>query len=71
MYKKYGKFNQVTFHYKGVLFITGSIGHIENFFNLYGHFHKKYGSFVKMEGILSRPPMVIMFEPEHYDQVSY
>ncbi|XP_037970769.2 cytochrome P450 CYP12A2 isoform X1 [Plutella xylostella] len=49
--------------------VVGSIGHIENFFNLYGHFHKKYGSFVKMEGILSRPPMVIMFEPEHYDQV--
>ncbi|XP_059048495.1 cytochrome P450 CYP12A2-like isoform X2 [Achroia grisella] len=34
-----------------------------------GILYEKYGPIVKMEGILARANMVILYEPEHFDQV--
>lgn len=31
--------------------------------------YKEFGSVVKLEGVFSRADMVILYEPEHFDQV--
>ncbi|XP_026761747.2 cytochrome P450 CYP12A2-like isoform X2 [Galleria mellonella] len=49
--------------------VIGTIGIQKNFFNMLGVLHEKYGSIVKMEGILARANMVILYKPEHFDQV--
>lgn len=52
------------------LTISGKIGLPENFVAMIGKLHKEYGSIVKLEGLFpSLGDMVILFEPEHFDQV--
>lgn len=51
-------------------FFPGTVGPTNNFFELAGVFHEKFGPIVKLEGIFARAPMVILYEPAHFDQVS-
>lgn len=48
----------------------GSIGPKANFVDLAHHLHTKYGNIVKLDGIFARANMVLLFEPEDFDQVT-
>ncbi|CAH2232805.1 cytochrome P450 CYP12A2-like isoform X2 [Pararge aegeria] len=47
----------------------GSVGPSANFFELSKILFEKYGSVVKLDGIFARACLVILYEPEHFDQV--
>ncbi|KAJ2949035.1 hypothetical protein O0L34_g5977 [Tuta absoluta] len=49
--------------------IIGKIGPPENFSAMLEIFHKEFGSVVKLAGVFRRADMVVLFEPEHYNQV--
>ncbi|XP_013145296.1 PREDICTED: probable cytochrome P450 12a5, mitochondrial isoform X1 [Papilio polytes] len=49
--------------------IIGSIGPKANFVDLAHHLHTKYGNIVKLDGIFARANMVLLFQPEDFDQV--
>lgn len=49
--------------------IVGTFGPKVNLFDMIVTLHKKYGNIVKMDGIFARADFVILFEPEHIDQV--
>ncbi|XP_072949195.1 cytochrome P450 CYP12A2-like isoform X2 [Epargyreus clarus] len=49
--------------------IIGTVGANFNMYNLSKILHEKYGSVVKMEGVFSRADMVLLFEPEDFEQV--
>lgn len=48
---------------------VGELSMKVNLFDMFSVLHEKYGPIVKMEGLFSRADMVIMFEPEHFEQV--
>lgn len=48
---------------------SGQFGPRANIFDLVGTWHKQFGPIVKMQGVFARADMVILFEPEHIDQV--
>ncbi|CAH2980876.1 unnamed protein product [Chilo suppressalis] len=47
----------------------GTIGPKNNFFDMFEVLYRKYGSVVKMEGMLAKGTMVMFFEPDHYDKI--
>ncbi|CAH0715572.1 unnamed protein product, partial [Brenthis ino] len=47
----------------------GSIGNPANFYNLLSILYEKFGNIVKLDGVFARASMVILYEPEHFDQV--
>ncbi|CAH2096223.1 unnamed protein product [Euphydryas editha] len=47
----------------------GSVGLRANFCDLSKVLYEKYGSIVKLDGVFARASMVILYEPEHFDQV--
>ncbi|KAJ0176637.1 hypothetical protein K1T71_007816 [Dendrolimus kikuchii] len=49
--------------------LVGEVGMKANMFEMFIVLHKKYGPIVKMEGLFSRADMVLLFEPEHFEQV--
>ncbi|XP_021188293.3 cytochrome P450 CYP12A2 [Helicoverpa armigera] len=49
--------------------IIGQFGPRANIFDLIGTLHEKFGPIVKMKGVFARADFVILFEPEHIDQV--
>ncbi|XP_013186889.2 cytochrome P450 CYP12A2 [Amyelois transitella] len=49
--------------------LIGSIGLRSNFTETFGALGEKYGPVVKLDGIFARASMVLLFEPELYEQV--
>ncbi|XP_046965915.1 cytochrome P450 CYP12A2-like [Vanessa cardui] len=47
----------------------GSVGLRANFYDLSKVMYERYGSIVKLDGIFARASMVILYEPEHFDQI--
>ncbi|XP_063624022.1 cytochrome P450 CYP12A2-like [Cydia splendana] len=48
---------------------VGTIGHKKNFHDLVKTLHKKYGTVVRLEGIAPRATLLVLFEPQHFEQV--
>ncbi|KAM3965251.1 cytochrome P450 CYP12A2 [Aphomia sociella] len=49
--------------------VIGTLGNKKNFFEILGALHEKFGPIVRMDGIMDRANMVVIYEPELYDQV--
>lgn len=48
---------------------SGTVNPAGNFFDMVDVFHKKFGPIVRVEG-LPRSTLLILYEPEHFEQVS-
>ncbi|XP_038209615.1 cytochrome P450 CYP12A2-like [Zerene cesonia] len=49
--------------------VIGTVGPQKTLYDLCKVLYDKYGPIVKLEGIFGRANMLILYEPEHYDQV--
>nr|ASO98054.1 cytochrome p450 CYP333A12 [Spodoptera exigua] len=49
--------------------VIGQFGPGVNIFDMMSTLHEKYGSIVKLQGVFARSDLVILYEPEHIDQV--
>ncbi|CAF4917575.1 unnamed protein product [Pieris macdunnoughi] len=49
--------------------MIGSLGHLKTFYDLFKVLYENYGPIVKLSGIFARADMVVLYEPEDYDQI--
>nr|QLI62165.1 cytochrome P450 16 [Streltzoviella insularis] len=49
--------------------VIGTIGPKENFYEIAEYLYKNFGPIVKLDGLLARANMVILYDPDLYEQI--